>query len=83
LNLAREHAELVITPSFFTRDELLLEGFAADQLRMVPLGCDPPRSESPTASVDTLVALTGVRSPFVLSSGPSNPARTSASRSTR
>jgi glycosyltransferase involved in cell wall biosynthesis len=72
LQLAREHAQLVIAPSLFTRDELLLEGFAPEQLRIAPLGCDPP-DQLPDGVVDALVALTGVRSPFVLSVGTVEP----------
>jgi glycosyltransferase involved in cell wall biosynthesis len=72
LELAREHAELVLAPSQFTHDELLLEGFAAERVRVVPLGCDPPE---PLAEglVDTLVGMIGVRSPFVLSVGTVEP----------
>jgi glycosyltransferase involved in cell wall biosynthesis len=72
LELAREHAQLVISPSIFTRDELLLEGFAAEQLRVAPLGCDPP-DPLPEAVVDTLVRATGVRAPFVLAVGTVEP----------
>jgi glycosyltransferase involved in cell wall biosynthesis len=72
LQLARKHAQLVIAPSLFTRDELLLEGFAPEQLRVAPLGCDPP-DPLPDGVVDTLVRLTGVRSPFVLSVGTVEP----------
>lgn len=72
LRLAREHAQLVIAPSTFTRDELLLEGFAPEQLRIAPLGCDPPDPLS-DETIDTLVGLTGVRSPFVLSVGTVEP----------
>jgi glycosyltransferase involved in cell wall biosynthesis len=72
LQLARDHADLVIAPSTFTRDELLLEGFAPEQLRIAPLGCDPPE---PLADdlVDRLVGMTGVRSPFILSVGTVEP----------
>lgn len=72
LQLARDHAQLVIAPSLFTRDELLLEGFAPEQLRIAPLGCDPPH---PLADeiVDRLVGMTGVRSPFILSVGTVEP----------
>jgi glycosyltransferase involved in cell wall biosynthesis len=72
LQLARTEAQLVITPSFFTRDELLLEGFAPEQLRIAPLGCDPPEPLSDEL-IDALVAATGVRSPFVLSVGTVEP----------
>jgi glycosyltransferase involved in cell wall biosynthesis len=72
LQLAREHAQLVIAPSTFTRDELLLEGFSPDQLRIAPLGCDPPEP-LPDQLVDTLVGMTGVRSPFILSVGTVEP----------
>ena len=72
LQLARDHAQLVIAPSTFTRDELLLEGFAPEQLRIAPLGCDPPEP-LPDALVDTLVGMTGVRSPFILSVGTVEP----------
>ena len=34
LQLAQRHAQLVIAPSLFTRDELLLEGFAHDLREM-------------------------------------------------
>jgi glycosyltransferase involved in cell wall biosynthesis len=72
LELARRHAQLVIAPSLFTRDELLLEGFAPEQLRIAPLGCDPPDA-IPDGVVNTLVGMTGVRSPFVLAVGTVEP----------
>jgi glycosyltransferase involved in cell wall biosynthesis len=72
LELAREHAQLVIAPSLFTRDELLLEGFAHDQLRIAPLGCDPP-DPIPDDIVDRLVEMVGVRRPFILSVGTVEP----------
>ena len=72
LQLAREHAELVISPSKFTRDELLREGFDADQLRIAPLGCDPPEVVD-ESMVDTLIGMIGVRSPFVLAVGTVEP----------
>jgi glycosyltransferase involved in cell wall biosynthesis len=72
LQLAREHAELVIAPSLFTRDELLLEGFAPEKLRIAPLGCDPPEP-LPDHAVDRLVGMAGVRSPFILSVGTVEP----------
>jgi glycosyltransferase involved in cell wall biosynthesis len=72
LALARDHADLVIAPSKFTRDELLVEGFAPDRLRIAPLGCDPPEALA-EGLVDTLVSMIGVRSPFVLSVGTVEP----------
>jgi glycosyltransferase involved in cell wall biosynthesis len=72
LHLARKHAQLVIAPSLFTRDELLLEGFAPDQLRIAPLGCDPPEP-IPDVVVDRLVGMVGVRPPFILSVGTVEP----------
>ena len=72
LQLAREHAQLVIAPSLFTRDELLLEGFEAEKLRIAPLGCDPP-DPIPDPIVDKLVELVGVRAPYVLSVGTVEP----------
>jgi glycosyltransferase involved in cell wall biosynthesis len=72
LDLARKHAQLVIAPSLFTRDELLLEGFAHDQLRIAPLGCDPPEP-IPDDVVDRLVEMVGVRAPFILTVGTVEP----------
>ena len=72
LDLARRHAALVIAPSQFTRDELLREGFDSDQVRIAPLGCDPP-DPLPDHVVDTLVEMTGVHSPFILSVGTVEP----------
>jgi len=72
LQLARDHAQLVIAPSVFTRDELLLEGFAPEQLRIAPLGCDPPEPLADDV-VDALVGMTGVKSPFVLAVGTVEP----------
>ena len=72
LELAREHAQLVIAPSLFTRDELLLEGFDSEQLRIAPLGCDPP-DPIPDQVVDKLVELVGVKAPYILSVGTVEP----------
>ena len=72
LELARKHAQLVIAPSTFTRDELLLEGFDREQLRIAPLGCDPP-DPIPDQVVDRLVGMVGVRAPFILTVGTVEP----------
>ncbi|MDQ1467613.1 MAG: hypothetical protein QOH10_2028 [Actinomycetota bacterium] len=72
LQLAREHAQLVIAPALFTRDEVLVEGFSPEQVRIAPLGCDPP-DRVPDHLVDTLVGMTGVRPPFILSVGTVEP----------
>ena len=46
LAVARRHADLVITPSSFTRVELIREGFSPEDIHVALLGVDPPVSRT-------------------------------------
>ena len=72
LALARKHADLVITPSSFTRVELLREGFSPEEVHVALLGVDPPLSRS-DADIDATVARAGVAAPYVLTVGTIEP----------
>lgn len=72
LELARTEADLVLTPSEFTRSELLREGFDETHVRRAPLGCDPaPRV--PDAVVNARVASTGVSGRYIVTVGTVEP----------
>lgn len=72
LEIARREARAVIVPSYFTRDELVREGFDRASLFVAHHGVEVPRSVS-----DDDVALrlhrVGVERPFVLSVGTLEP----------
>jgi glycosyltransferase involved in cell wall biosynthesis len=72
LELARRDADLVMTPSAFTREELLREGFDPARVHVAPLGVDPvvPMPERHQQAV--LDAL-GLHVPFVLTVGTVEP----------
>jgi glycosyltransferase involved in cell wall biosynthesis len=72
LELARRDADLVISVSAFTRDELVREGFDADSIVVAHLGVDPPTTRS-DEEIDAVVAATGVTAPFVLTVGTVEP----------
>jgi glycosyltransferase involved in cell wall biosynthesis len=72
LALTRAEADLVVTPSAFTRSELLAEGFAPDDVVVAPLGIDTPRPRA-ADEVDATVARAGVREPYVLTVGTVEP----------
>ena len=72
LELARRHADLVVTPSQFTRLELVHEGFDPARLEVAPFGVSPamPRDD---ADLDAAVERCGVRAPYVLTVGTIEP----------
>lgn len=72
LELARRAAALVVTPSAFTRFELLQEGFDADHVLVAPLGVSPPLDRD-AGEVRAAVAATGMRHPYVLTVGTVEP----------
>jgi glycosyltransferase involved in cell wall biosynthesis len=72
LELTRRDADLVISVSAFTRDELVREGFDPDTIVVAPLGIDAPTARS-EAEIDAAVAATGVTAPYVLTVGTVEP----------
>jgi alpha-1,3-rhamnosyl/mannosyltransferase len=72
LELARRDADLVISVSAFTRDELVREGFAPDSIVVAELGIDPPPARLDD-EIDAAVAAAGVSSPYVLTVGTVEP----------
>jgi glycosyltransferase involved in cell wall biosynthesis len=72
LELTRRDADLVISVSEFTRDELVREGFAAESIVVAHLGIDepPPRTDD---DIDAAVARAGVTAPYVLTAGTVEP----------
>jgi glycosyltransferase involved in cell wall biosynthesis len=72
LALARRDAELVLTPSEFTRQELLREGFDARFVRLARLGCDPAPHVADQI-VNARVAATGVSGRFIVTVGTVEP----------
>ena len=72
LDVARRRADLVITPSSFTRVELIREGFSPEDVHVALLGVDPPLSRS-DADIDATVANVGIDAPYVLTVGTIEP----------
>jgi glycosyltransferase involved in cell wall biosynthesis len=72
LNVTRRHADLVLTPSSFTRVELIREGFSPEDVQVAPLGVDMPAART-DADLDAAVAGVGVDGPYVLSVGTVEP----------
>jgi len=72
LGVARRHADLVITPSSFTRIELIREGFSPEEVHVALLGVDPPLSRTDD-DIDATVASTGIDVPYVLTVGTVEP----------
>lgn len=72
LDVARREADIVITPSQFTREELVVEGFEPDRIVVAPHGIDIT-SERSEAELDAVVAAAGVEPPFVLTVGTIEP----------
>lgn len=72
LAIARDEAAAVITPSAFTRDELLREGFDATRVHHVPLGLPNPGAPDPARTRQRVDAL-GVPGPYVLVTGTIEP----------
>jgi glycosyltransferase involved in cell wall biosynthesis len=72
LATARRHAHLVITPSSFTRMELIREGFTPEDVHIARLGIDQPRHREPS-DIDAAVASVGIDAPYVLTVGTIEP----------
>jgi glycosyltransferase involved in cell wall biosynthesis len=72
LNVARKHADLVLTPSSFTRVELIREGFNPEDVQVAPLGVDMPQART-DADLDAAVARVGVQGRYVLTVGTVEP----------
>ncbi len=72
LAIARRHAHLVITPSSFTRMELIREGFTPEDVHIARLGVDAPTSRE-DSEIDATVARAGIVAPFVLTVGTIEP----------
>jgi glycosyltransferase involved in cell wall biosynthesis len=72
LAMARRHAHLVITPSSFTRMELIREGFTPEDVHIARLGIDQPRHREPS-DIDAAVASVGIDAPYVLTVGTIEP----------
>jgi glycosyltransferase involved in cell wall biosynthesis len=72
LELARRDADVVVTPSQFTRDELLHEGFEPGRVRVAHLGVDPP-GDLPEEHVERILDALDLREPFVLTVGTIEP----------
>src|SRR5262249_46323884 len=72
LERARREATLVLTPSEFTRRELLCEGFAPDNVVVTPLGVHPvqPRAGD---EIDAVLGQLHVSGPFLLTVGTVEP----------
>ena len=72
LRVAREHADLVLAPSSFTRVELIREGFNPEDVQVALLGVDTPL-ERTDADLDAAVATIGGDAPYVLTVGTVEP----------
>jgi glycosyltransferase involved in cell wall biosynthesis len=72
LAVARHHADLVITPSSFTRVELIREGFSPEEVHVALLGVDPPVSRTDD-DIDATVASVGIGGRYVLTVGTIEP----------
>lgn len=71
-DIARETADLVITPSSFTRLELIREGFDPDDVLVALLGVDEPLPRD-DADLAALVERKGIVHPYVLTVGTIEP----------
>jgi glycosyltransferase involved in cell wall biosynthesis len=72
LGVARRHADLVLTPSSFTRVELIREGFSPEHVQVAMLGVDMP-AERTDADLDAALASVGIEPPYVLTVGTVEP----------
>ncbi len=72
LEMARNHAALVVAPSDFTRRELLSLGFRPEQLEVAYLGADPaPLIDE--SDVDARLTAVRVLNPYILTVGTVEP----------
>ncbi len=72
LEITRREAHAVITPSAFTRTELIAEGFDPDAVVTIHHGIDIP-TERDDAAIEALVEAAGISRPYVLSVGTVEP----------
>ena len=72
LAIARREASAIVTPSRFTRDELIKEGFNERSVYHVPLACTPIVPQSRDNIRRTLETL-AIKEPFVLAVGTIEP----------
>jgi glycosyltransferase involved in cell wall biosynthesis len=72
LELTRRDADLVISVSDFTRDELVREGFDPESIVVARLGIDPPPARLDD-DIDATIAAAGVSPPYVLTVGTIEP----------
>jgi glycosyltransferase involved in cell wall biosynthesis len=72
LELTRRHAAAIITPSRFTHDELVREGFDAGRIHVIPHGIAVGPAPA-TAETERRLRWVGVESPFVLFVGTVEP----------
>jgi len=72
LEIARKEASLVLTPSSFTRVELMREGFEPEDVVVVPLGVDQPPDRD-AAELDATVQRLGATRPYILTVGTVEP----------
>jgi glycosyltransferase involved in cell wall biosynthesis len=72
LELTRRDADLVISVSEFTRDELLREGFEPDSIVVARLGINRPAARLDD-EIDAAVAAAGITPPYVLTVGTVEP----------
>src|SRR4051794_39406877 len=72
LRVTRKHADLVLTPSAFTRVELIREGFSPEDVQVAPLGVDMPAPRNDD-DLDAALASVGIAPPYVLSVGTVEP----------
>jgi glycosyltransferase involved in cell wall biosynthesis len=72
LEIARKEAAIVLTPSAFTRLELIREGFTPDDVVVTPLGVTPPMGRTDD-DIDECVRRLGLESPYVLTVGTIEP----------
>jgi len=72
LDLARREAAAIVTPSIFTRDELMTVGFPAEQVHVIPHGAPTALGLSPEEDTAVLRRL-GVSAPFIAFVGTLEP----------
>lgn len=72
LELTRRDAAAIITPSRFTHDELVHEGFDADRIHVIPHGIAVGPAPAP-AELERRLRWVGVEPPFVLFVGTVEP----------
>jgi glycosyltransferase involved in cell wall biosynthesis len=72
LEIARDEAVLVLTPSAFTRNELVRDGFEPDNVVVTPLGVGRAAAR-PDDEVDAVMSKHGICGPYILTVGTVEP----------